>query len=432
MDYILVLIIILLVFVAFFIGEKDITSPWIIVCGIFLISSLVAAINRSIWGTSIDSYTVIIIVSALVCFGLGQYVIQYFFYKSHFMMTTENETNTVLRPSRVFVSIICFAMIIMFLYYANQLYKLSLSYGNNNGFKEMIYYVRTAIVDGGDINKIANHFQCLCQCIAYIFATIFCKDLIYSGLNKQNIIYCVPTIIYIPFLILKGERTGFIYLIVFVFIIGAFFSQRKSNGSIKTSIKIVLAGCLGLFLFFIVFRLSGFLKQSGVGVSAFESISKYTGFSIPAFDEFLKNPFPENTYFGEYTLNRIYSITNQLHLTNIPLSSRYLPFLTLPNGTSANVYTALARYIQDFGYLGMYITMLCMGIIYSCMWKLVKKIHKIDLGVIFYAMFFYPLALISIDDVFFNEFVSTTTVYQIIYTAAVYYLIVKNVKCKKA
>ena len=193
-----------------------------------------------------------------------------------------------------------------------------------------------------------------------------------------------------------------------------------------------MAGCLGLFLFFIVFRLSGFLKQSGVGVSAFESISKYTGFSIPAFDEFLKNPFPENTYFGEYTLNRIYSITNQLHLTNIPLSSRYLPFLTLPNGTSANVYTALARYIQDFGYLGMYITMLCMGIIYSCMWKLVKKIHKIDLGVIFYAMFFYPLALISIDDVFFNEFVSTTTVYQIIYTTAVYYLIVKNVKCKKA
>lgn len=419
----LILMLILLMVVAtvsYVLNDRHIGNASTIMTGIFFISSFVALLNINNWKFRLHGFTVFIIISSILIFLAGELLAKYIVSKIN--QNSKDVTYvqiTLPQPGYIVTLFVIVAMILMFMYYYSQVKLLAYNYSGKNN--DVIYYAREAVVSGQDLNKIANHFSCLAQCIAYIFATFFIYNIINKKFNFNIILYIVPMFIYLLFYAVMGVRTGYIYIITFLFITICFFYQNKCGWVTKSSIKLVVLGGISLIIFLFIFRLTGFLKYSGVGTTAFKSISKYTAFSIPAFDHFLQNHFPPNIYFGQYNLNRVYSITNQLHITNIEMTSRFLPFYDLTEEVSSNIYTALARYIQDFGYFGNYIIMFIMGLLYSFGWYMIKTRRKVGIGIIIYAMEFYPIVLMSIDEVFFNEVMTTTLVYQMVYLFMVFY-----------
>ncbi len=424
MNGILILSLVITTLLAFYLSNRDIAAPWPIVSALFLLSSCVAAANSEYWGFHAQPRTIAVLVTAVLVFGAGQTLAAYRLEKRSGIPGGKSvQTVRMYRPGKGVTVLVLAVMLALLVYYVRTVYLFSLEHGNTGGFGDMVYVAREAIVARYDISKLANHAGLFAKAIALVFTAIALQDFVYEGFRIRQIFYLLPFVLYVPFLIVIGERGGLIYLVEFVILAGAYFIQSRDGWSARNSF-LIAGGALGaIVLFLVFFRVTGFLKGSGTTSSAFVYISKYSGFSIAGFDIFLDNGFPDAGIFGGYTLKSLYSITNQLGLTDVNYTFTYLPFTTLLKGTDSNVYTSLARYIQDYGYAGMYLIMLVSGAAYGWGWYRLRRNPDSMGGIILYAYLFFPIGFISIDDCLFGQLLTTTTVYQLIYLVIVWKLV---------
>ncbi len=424
MNEILILSLFITTLLAFYLSNRDIASPWTIVSALFLLSSCVAAANAEFWGFSAQPRTITVLVTAVLVFGAGQTLSAYALEKRERDISPKGvQAVRMYRPGRGIMVLVLALMLVLLAYYVRTVYLFSLEHGNTGGFGDMVYAAREAIVARYDISKAANHAGLFAKAVALVFTAIALQDFVYEGFHLRQIFYLLPFVLYVPFLIVIGERGGLIYLVEFVILAGAYFLQSRDGWTVRNSFLIAGGAVGAIVLFLLFFRITGFLKGSGTTSSAVVYISKYSGFSIAGFDIFLDNGFPESGIFGGYTLKSLYSITNQLGLTDVNYTFTYLPFTTLIRGTDSNVYTALARYIQDYGYAGMYLVMLIAGAAYGWGWYSLRRNPDSMGGILLYAYLFFPIGFISIDDCLFGQLLTTTTVYQLIYLVIVWRVI---------
>ena len=87
----------------------------------------------------------------------------------------------------------------------------------------------------------------------------------------------------------------------------------------------------------------------------------------------------------------------------------FLPFVTF-NGIDTNVYTAEARYIWDYGWLGMTLILWSFGAIYAFAYRYVSE-RSAAFPLMFYGFCAYPLFLSSIDERVMLDLFGTTPVY---------------------
>ena len=93
-------------------------------------------------------------------------------------------------------------------------------------------------------------------------------------------------------------------------------------------------------------------------------------------------------------------------LPSVPL---FLPFVKFV-GIDTNVYTAEARYIHDYGWVGMTLILWSFGAIYSFAYRFVRA-RETALPLMFYGFCAYPLFLSSIDERVMLDFAGTTPIY---------------------
>jgi oligosaccharide repeat unit polymerase len=175
-----------------------------------------------------------------------------------------------------------------------------------------------------------------------------------------------------------------------------------------------------MILFLAIFVFVGSFRNDKMLKMPFIIISNYIGQSIPLLNDFILHPRPPDVYFGENTLFGIYSFLRKLGF-DYPFF--YAPYdFTVLGDLRGNVYTIIRRYLEDFGYFGLFFLMFSLGFFYSSLFFMVRK--RKDLLLLLYASIFFPIVEIVIEERFFMSVVSSGMVYNFVTISFFYYLFV--------
>jgi oligosaccharide repeat unit polymerase len=125
------------------------------------------------------------------------------------------------------------------------------------------------------------------------------------------------------------------------------------------------------------------------------------------------------------TLNAVNAIVNHFGF-DIPKGVTYIPLFVDFGSITTNVYTALMRYISDYGFLGCGIILFLLGFGYTFFYELISLSNYKDWMVLLYAFVSYPIFLIAREERFFNEILASRTVYTFI-IMMVFYKLIKTI-----
>lgn len=153
------------------------------------------------------------------------------------------------------------------------------------------------------------------------------------------------------------------YAIV-VFVILFYQKNGVGNAIDKRLVIIVLSLGFGALL---LFFLSGVLTGKNFDYdSVTDNFANYFSSSIYALNEFIRNPeqfVPETDFFGIHCFFGIYTVLRKLGF-RIPEPVVALEFIRCGK-YETNIYTALRRYLQDFGMIGLSLIMAGLGALYK-------------------------------------------------------------------
>lgn len=382
----------------FILFDRNILSPSVLAVSMFVLSTFVACLNIETWKFTISAYTVVMIMTSLMALGAGEFLVRLFYYKR-----VQSRNNHIpLVPIEVdarFVIFICIILGLLCVHYIQELMRVAMAagYRKDEGLL-FVAYVRKATLRPeiyGRIDRLAGWSSTIAQIFAYVFLYSICYNKVYF--NKFNFLYLIPVITYLPYTVFTGGRTQFIYIIAFLIVVGGTFYLQKNKWKLKSVLTVIKAGFLGIVFFLCIFIAVGSLKSSTIVETAFSTISFYTGMSIPSLDDYFLNPRPKGEYFGEHVLFGIYGFLREF---NPAIPEFYAPYDFVEfNGTSGNVYTAIRRYHQDFGIVGLYGLMFFLGFFYAFFYLLVNK--RSCFGLLLYAYIIAPIVEISIEERFF-------------------------------
>ena len=401
-----VLIVILSATLIYF--RADFMQPSVIFVGTLTLSVSMAMLFADKWCLTVGFQTFLCLTMAATAFVLGNV-----FADRCSQSNSQPSGSTV--ELQIGVIKIFFALILMAaLLYYNFLesFEMAEELGGKGGFSEMIRVNRQAIeAQIAAFSRWTSYRNMIAQAITYSFLYVFFHNLTTS--RAVGLRYLLPLIFYIPMLILNTGRMGLLCLVVYAVVVATIIYQRRQPQSLGSRLSTAKALLGAGIIFAALFMLMGIF--TGKTVSADRTplviLAHYAGLSIPALDVFLNRELVETTMIGSHTLHGIYRTLGTLgfDLPRVPL---FLPFVTF-NGIDTNVYTAEARYIQDYGWIGMALILWSFGALYSFAYRYVCERSSV-LPLMFYGFCAYPLFLSSIDERVMLDLFSTTPIYVLI------------------
>lgn len=414
-DTSLLLFIVLLLITLFtlLLNQNDIIHPATIFSLTMTWSVSLTLVMRSEWQLATSSSATILISAAVVAFVEGA------FWCDRILLEKNSQApqNTITSITISWKVLLCFLSIMgLFIVLSfKETYESALLLGNKNGVAGMIRTVRLATENGlykssrwmSYRNIFSSSFTY--TCILIFFSNIFqCHESV-----RKNLKFLVPIIFYLPFIILSGGRMGLLNLTIYILLTGAIIYERSQSFHPKAKQKIIIVSLAAGVSFLCLFLLFGFFtgKVSLHGRSPFSIIAHYGGLSAPALSVYLNSTPLESPYIGLTTLWDIYSKLRVLGLS-LPQNITFLKFVQF-HGINTNVYTAMRRYIEDYGYIGMYLIMYFLGIIYTAFYRFVEYRSHSLFPIAIYAFIALPLVFSINDEIFLAHILRTSNLYQI-------------------
>lgn len=430
MIYVLLLFLIAIDILFFILFDRNILSPSVIGTSMFVVSTLFAVANVNNWKFTISPLTVLVISLSLLFLGAGELFVRFCNYRHSQFRKIEwkpDYTGISVRGATIFFIVAVFGLLLVNYYRETVKLAEQAGYKSNSGLL-MLAYARTASLnESGDYesrSRIANYSYTFMQAIAYVFSYIFLYNKIVVG-KRRCAKYLLPVLLLFPYIVLSTGRTTFIYLIMVWIVVGSCFYMQKRRWNPRYVTRIIGIGLGGILLFFLLFVLAGSFKSKTVMESAWKTISFYTGLSIPSLDYyFMKLNPPASEYFGEHVFYGVYGVLRKFD-SSIP--KFYAPWAEFPsfNGTRGNVYTIIRRYHQDFGYFGLFFLMFCLGTFYSFLFLRFNNTRK-HAGLLVYAFIFSPIVEMSIEERFFMNVISLSTLYMVVFTLLMFRVFIKD------
>lgn len=427
MIYLLFIGILILFFVSFFLFQKNILNPSVILCSVFLVSLFFTILNTKNWGITLHLNTTVIILETIIVFILGNSLV--YLLPKQYKIFTEEENIEIEIPSFKIILIIDIILLVLLYKYFQEVYKLSLIGGNPGGYKLMLIYAREAKWKFYDVSRFSTFGVYFTKAVSYICFFIFSYISIFKKFNFKNIFLLSPIIIYLGFIILSTGRTEFIYLLIYMLVSFFVLYEQKYNFNPKVTKIIIICGIVTLILFLVIFTLTGLFNGRMQSGRIFKTISFYSGSSIPALDIYLNSPKVPNNYFGENTLFGVYNVLRKFGY-KIPLL--YAPYEFVYFGDiMTNIYTAIRRYYEDFGIFGLNLITFLLGGFYGIFFHYSSYKKNNFFILILYASFCFPIFEFPIEERFFLMLFPTAFVYNFIFLGIVYYFLVyRNMKEK--
>lgn len=427
MIFVLLFCLIMLFFIQHRLFFRQLLHPANIVVAVFILSTFFAAANNSRWG-DITELTAIIIFFTIVIFSAGSSLGRKLVIGSS--SKYEEYEELPIKDIEPFYTllVIIFMLVITIL---DAIDIMSMVSGSISGVLSIISGARQAVYGGASIhhNFFVQQGIYISRALAYVYIFLF----IYKKNNHQKTRFTelIPILFYFLQAILSTGRTEFIYIIYgwlsIDYLTKSRFNQWAKDIDFKFSKKIIFA----ILVFMTIFlMLANIRSASGYRVKAFETISTYTGSSIIALDTYIqsKGIYSTANFFGEETMSLFHSVMSTLGISNYSSVATLYPVnIGLDSGTITNIFTAIRRYLHDYGVYGALLIFLAEGFFYGKLFSRLKRKNDPFLSIILYAFISYPIVELSIEERFFSNFITARSVFCIIYMCVLYKILIKSI-----
>jgi oligosaccharide repeat unit polymerase len=391
-----------------FILSKFILSPSNLVTISATFSSYLFLIFEDEWLIELSFGTYIILTTSIISIMLGSLMVTNLADRPKKVNVTENFS---IMSAIIFFVINCFTLS---LFLAQGV--LILDFSNFKNLFESILMFKSARTNDPDFSiGNLNYLLNLNKAIGMIYIYILISYL-FNNRNKKIstiFIFSLPVLTSLITSIFIGQRSYLLTIFVFIifYVVDKNFDQI-SNLNLKNVIKIVTSSIcfITIFLYSFVFLGNSFGKH--VGDNLLSAIGLYASGGIASFNETYQYYINYGTFFGEYTLRFFYEVINILTNSNFPTTTLSGTF---SNGTGliTNVYTQNLPYYVDFGFLGVILFNLLMGLFMGLLkfkskgikntliWKIMAYFFLYKLLFIFGAEKFYVSATVNAQYIIF-------------------------------
>lgn len=422
----------LICLISYILSKRDIFSPPVVLSGIFIISIAIAILNLDLWNFDMGERTFWAVFLGICFFCIGFFCIYFLKQKM-----TYNLKETKLILGDIYIKrykLILFFMVqllTLWLFYKD-FSMIVFNSGGANSLSEAILLFRVNTIinnnEAGTISSLVSNLLTLCKISTYFFSYCFWYE--YFIFRKKNFIYLIFFIIPITISLLEGGREGVVVIILTFFIIMYLLWLINNNWKKVVSLKLFLMISSILILFLILFSSVGlyilgrneqFEKSLNITENIFRQISIYVGAPLKLLDMYMYTDYSMNNLTGGMsTFRNIYIFLGKYFNINewiVPIS--FGGEFRIDNGQLlGNVYTMFRPYIQDFGYIGLIILTILMGLIMGYMYFLIRykqSFNIINFNIVLYSMLFICLIEGFFSDIFYRILFSTFFIKFIIY-----------------
>lgn len=408
--WILLLIELLFFFCFFILNKQDIMAPSVIMSVVFIFSTSVALINGEKWNIQYSFWATMLISLGLFCFGVTDVIIANICSKRKGRSIQISLQPIYFVTWKIILIIIVDILIVILAY--GEVKRIA---ATNTWFSNIFYAYRiiTSHSDNLSSDQYMNGMISQASKIVIVSGFLFAYVFIYNVMIckeklKDNILLMVSPILLCLMTLISGVRTNILRLVVFCLICGYIMLQYKKNWKIKTSWRFIKVLAFSAIVALVLFG----ILQSVLGrtdkIDIFNVISNYAGAPIQHFNQFIQEPPPPNSVFGQETLVGIRNFLYKLGLNDKSYSA-FEEYRHLDANNYGNVYTIFRKFIQDYNVLGMCFATMVTAAIFSYMYN--GKIKNRDftykrmIEIVVYGYMFYIIAMASIDN-FVHDYLS--------------------------
>ncbi|WP_434351306.1 O-antigen polymerase [Trichococcus flocculiformis] len=427
MIFVLFIILIILTISSYLFSESEFISPAFMLCATYLFCVFIAILNVNAWG-DISFVTMLTVLTGVIAFLFGCAMTM----NRIVTLKTKNKKNKlnigIYDDNEINVSytVLIFTILTMCAvayFYSRYIFNNALLAGSNGSINGLFSYARS--IDGnsenyqrmGRVLTLGIYFS---KAIGYLAMFILLKEYIYKPEKKitksKRMLLILILLIYFVLTVLSTGRTAFMYFIIYTMIVASIFYKIKRGWSKNANKKVLKIILISLVLILVAFRIIDLtLRKSIYGSewTLWTQVSRYFASQFYALNIWLENPTYSSGFEDTETLYNLYSILN-IFGANVHIGSNALEGVTV-SGLSTNIYTALRRYIHDFGYVGMIVIQFATGAVFTNWFNKIKKRDYLnDTSVILYASLLYTVAFNVIEERTFINILSLSTATHVI------------------
>ena len=235
----------------------DFMEPSVIVIGMMTLSAFMSIIMAERWGLVISSTGFIFIVAVLLAFFAGGYFARNCFAADKKNIAETNSFNTY-NVGWLTIFFVTALMLGMLYFNVRDIYNLSLQYGNEAGYSNMIRTLRP-LIESDTISsfgwQVGFRFH-ISRLISYVFIYMFAYNLFFSKAHRLDVRLLIPIILEIPFQILTTGRLSLFIMIVYAVTVSFILYQKANVYSFASKLNtfkwLVIVGIIFIGIFMLI------------------------------------------------------------------------------------------------------------------------------------------------------------------------------------
>ena len=422
--YILLALSILLFIFAYYLSGRDILSPSVVMCIMFIISTMFAIMNIENWNIHYALNSVIILAGGMLVFIIAEASIHMMVLQRRFIHDCTNKID--IEPITVQVPILlitCIFDLITLAWFYLEIKRIVKVYGYNTagvGVFGRYRTILTSLAQRSDSTVpltgfILNQMIKLLHAMGYVSLYILINN--WFANRKKGTHYILHSFIlfmHIFSYIMEGSRANILQIASAGLIQWYIIWHRKVGWKKILTVRVIAIGLIG-----ILFGMPIFYKSlSWMGRATNKNLIRYIGFyaggSIQLFNLYVQNYTSTPKVFGEETLGGILKALNKIGF-KIEIRNMNLDMIQLDELSRGNVYTFFRRPLHDFGMIGMIIFTILVSWLFAWIYygkiKYKNNSHT-PYWILLYGYMFYWIVMMSIDQ-YSHSYLSLTTIVQI-------------------
>jgi len=408
----LFLTLLFLLLCAYYVYNKNLLHPVVIILFILTFSALWAVIGVDYFGIDISYLTYFTIVLSIIFWAIGDLIAHFIFFKYKKKWSLrENVSKYEFSPSMVFILFSSLIVLFVCIKYMERFIYIGQHMGGDNfiAYYGLARRYTTEVQDHIHpdywlpVGKFVVILNIVSRNLSLALVYIFLYNNIFFKKVKKRLL--LPFLLYIPVTIFTTGRFALFRMVLIIAILYILLRYQKLGWGKGNGYLIKKIAKFGV-IFVIIFYSLGFVRSNGVKVTKdqiFASFCTYFGSQIYGLNHVLVNPIDQSEYFAQETIPILYVILKKFEYY-IPMKPLNAKSWSWKNGYS-NTYTALKKPINDFGIIGMLITRIFLGLIYGI---IIRKRMFVDKDIlsstssIFFGVLIFPLFFYSFADLFYQ------------------------------
>lgn len=418
----LVVYLLFLLMILYFTHRKDIMSPSITLCIIYILCFAFSFINWDIW--DMDNYSnkaawlIALTVSVFSIIGIGVDKIVFARKRGIGRKAKANVGNlTEAKVGRGLIALNSFICIITILWTLMIVIQTRGGIGLSGG----------EVSSGLSVPFLLNIFQRYVYLQGYFFAFVLVNNIIVRKFRAADLWLIIAVFSTCFLALLSGSRMEVLKVISFILISGYILWRKKNGWNRNINLKFIRIGLISLCVVLVLFyQLRYFKAGDSSEFTPLYYISMYIGAPIKLFDLYIKNPIGASSIWGQET----FAILNGNLVTfgfRDTYIARHLEFRGNGALSLGNVYGAPRRYYQDFGVVGLITLVSILSLLFHTLYGKIKYSLKrsVNFFSIIYCYLFTSIVMFPIDDIFYSQ-ISIGYFLNIVFLYILYLIVIKR------